>query len=65
MYTKKIKVSHGILHGMPLESNRWCLTCRNGQITKDVQKIRFDFPGGYQTFFHRIGPISEDILLKQ
>ena len=28
-------------------------------------KIGFDFPRGYQTFFLRIGLISEDILFKQ
>ena len=50
MYTKKIQVSPGIFHGIPLESNRRCSTCRNGQITEDVQKISYDFPRGYQTF---------------
>ena len=62
MYTKKIQVSHGIFHGIPLESNRQCLTCRNGQITEDVRKIRYDFPRGYQPFSSRIGQISEDIV---
>ena len=65
MYTKKIQVSRGIFHGIPLESDRRCSTCRNGQTTEDVRKIRFDFLLGYQTFFHRIGRISEDILFKQ
>ena len=53
MYTKKIQVSRGILHGIALESDRWCLTCRNGQITENVQKIEVDFSRGYQAFFSR------------
>ena len=48
---KKIYVSRGIFHGIPLESDRLCATCRNGQITQDVRKLRFDFPRGYQAFF--------------
>ena len=60
MYTKKIQVSPGIFHGIPLESGRRCSTCRNGQITKGVRKIRFEFPRGYRTFFRWIGRISED-----
>ena len=65
VYTKKIQVSRGIFHGIPLESDRRCLTCRNGQITEDVRKIKFDFPTGCQTCFRRIGRTSEDILFKQ
>ena len=60
MYTRKIQVSCGIFHGMPLESNRQCSTCRNGQITEEVRKIRYDCPRGYQPFSRRIGQISED-----
>ena len=56
------KVSRGIFHGIPLESDRLCSTCRNGQIAEDVRKNKFDFPRGYQTFFRRICRISEDIL---
>ena len=65
VYTKKIQVSRGIFHGIPLESDRRCLTCRNGQITEDVRKIRFHFPTGCQTCFRRIGRTSGDILFKQ
>ena len=46
MYTKKIQVSRGIFHGIPLESDRRCSTCRNGLIIEDVRKIRFDFSRG-------------------
>ena len=28
----------GIFHGIPLESDRRCSACRNGQITEDVPK---------------------------
>ena len=59
MYTR------GLFHGISLESDRRFSTCRNGQIAEDVRKNRFDFLKGYQTFFHRIGRISEDILFKQ
>ena len=65
MHTEKIQVSRDIFHGIPLESDRRCSACRNGQIIEDDRKIRFEFPGGYQTFFRRIGRISEDILFKQ
>ena len=61
---KKIYVSRGMFHGIPLESDRLCSTCRNGQITEDVRKLRFDFPRGYQAFFRQIGRISKDILFK-
>ena len=37
MYIKKIQVSPGIFHGIPLESDRRSSTCRNGQITKGVR----------------------------
>ena len=60
-----IQMSRRIFHGIPLESDRQCSTCRNGQITEDVWNTRFDFPRGCQPFFGRIDRICEDILFKQ
>ena len=33
----------GIFHGIPLESDRRCSACRNGQITEDVRKLSSTF----------------------
>ena len=52
LYTKKIQVSRGIFNGIPLESDRWCLTCRNRQITEDVRKLRFEFSRGNTRRFY-------------
>ena len=48
MYTKKIQVSRGIFHGISLEGDRQCSTCRNSRITEDARKIKSDFPRGYR-----------------
>ena len=55
----------GIFHGIPLESDRRCLACQNGQITEDVQKLSSIFLEVTNRFFHRISRSLEDILFKQ
>ena len=41
----------GIFHGIPLESDRRCLACQNGQITEDVRKLSSIFLEVTNRFF--------------